>query len=106
MNPPGRCVDQPSEDVDALGDVVQDGSAADEVVPVAQRVLSGVEAADLEIRQREAVEEARVDVTGDDVAGRADLLRQPMRDAAIPGADLEAGPARSDPELFEPEEHL
>ena len=60
---------EPAEDVDALREVVQEGAGADQVVAVAERVAGDVDAADLEVRQREPVEEAGVDVAGDDAAG-------------------------------------
>jgi len=61
------------EHVDALRNVVQDGPAAHQVVTLAERVAGGVELSDLEVRQRQPVEIACVDVAGDDMALGSDL---------------------------------
>ena len=56
---------------------MQDRPPADQVVALAERVLRHVEPADLEVRLREPVEEAGVDVAGDD----APLAARPCRPA-------------------------
>ena len=100
------CLREPAEHVDPLRNVMQEGPAAHQIVAPAERVAGDVDLADLEVRERQSVEEARVDVAGDDVSLGSDLPGQPVRDAAVAGADLEAPPALGDAELLQPEEHL
>ncbi|HEX6419010.1 MAG TPA: hypothetical protein VFZ77_10960 [Acidimicrobiales bacterium] len=88
-----------------VGQVPEDEAGVDQVVARRlDRVPGDVVVADLEVRAGQRLEPPRLDLGGHDVAAGPDPPQQPGGDAAGAGADLQAAPARPDPESVEPAE--
>ena len=64
-----------------------------------QRLGRDVVSTDLQVRPVCVVEEAGIDVGGDDVAGGSDAVAEPGGDATAAGTHLQAVPALGDAEL-------
>jgi hypothetical protein len=86
--------------------MVQDRPGADQIVAFAEVVGGHVELPDFEIGQLDALQIPRVDVAAHDVALGPDPFGQPMRNAAVAGADLKAAPALRHADLLEAKAHL
>src|SRR5215208_3741924 len=81
-----------------IGDLVQQGAAGYQIVGVRWQLAR----AHIHLLYREVLcgdqpEDRRVDVDGRHIPRRADRLTEPLRNAAVTAAELEALPAPADP---------
>ena len=80
-----------------IGDLVQQGSTGDEIVSVGGQLgRPDVRLRDGEVLRGNQLHQHRIDVHGGDRPGGTHGFTQPLGDAAVAAAQLEAIPARSD----------